>query len=792
MIGKVLGHYRIVEKIGVGGMGEVYRARDERLDRDVAVKVLPQGVMVDELIRKRLRKEALALSKLSHPNIEFLFEFDSEGPVEFMVVEYVAGTSLSERLTQEPLLEKEIVRLGVQLADGLAAAHSQGVVHCDLKPANLRITPEGRLKIVDFGIAKLLRPTGKASGTDATTRSISGDQAVAGTLPYMAPEQLRSEATDGRTDVYAAGVVLYEAATNRRPFREEATPALTDDILHQLPVPPRALNSRISPELERIILKCLQKEPEDRYQSAQELEVDLRQLAVPKTTTTVQVPARSWPWRRRAGVAAVIVLVLAAMLAGLRVSGWWERLLGRGNVGRIESVAVLPLQNLSSSPEQDYFADGMTDELITGLAQIKALRVISRTSAMRYKGTGKSLREIARELNVDAVVEGSVLRSGDRVRITAQLIQASTDRHLWAQSYERDMRDVLALQSEVARAIVEGIQVKLSPQEESRLLAARSVKPDAYEAYLKGRYSWNKRDRDGVMKGLEYFQQAVEIDPTYALAYAGMADSYLVLGANSWLSPREALPKAKAAALKALEIDDTVPEAHTSLAMTEELEWAWKGAETEYRKALALNPGYATAHQWYSGFLNLTGRHEEAIREARRAAELDPLSPIISLHEGQILYFARRDEEARRTLQNTLEASPDFFLARYFLGAVYLQEHKFEESIAELQKAAILSHGDDETKATLAHAYALSGRRGDAQDILTELKEQSKRRYVSPYLIASTCVGVGKRNEAFEWLEEAYKQRDSALPSIEVDPLFDPVRSDARFRDLLRRMNLPT
>jgi TolB-like protein/tRNA A-37 threonylcarbamoyl transferase component Bud32/Flp pilus assembly protein TadD len=790
MIGQTLGHYRLVEELGVGGMGEVYRARDESLDRDVAVKVIRQGALVDDIARRRLRKEARALSKLSHPNIEFLFEFNSEGPVEFLAVEYVAGISLSERLTQEPLPEKEIVRLGVQLADGLAAAHGCGVVHCDLKPDNLRITPEGRLKIIDFGIAKLLRPTGRTRGLDTTTASTSGDQAAVGTLPYMAPEQLRAEATDGRTDIYAAGVVLYEAVTGRRPFGGEATPALIDEILHQPPVSPRALNSRASPELERIILKCLQKEPENRYQSAQELEVDLRQLAGPGTAAQVP-PAGRVRVLRLAGAIAIFVVALVAMLVRSNIGNWWERLQGKASVGRIESLAVLPLENLSRDPEQDYFADGMTEELITDLSKISALKVISRTSVMQYRGAKKPLPQIAKELNVDAIIEGSVLRAEGRVRITAKLVEAATDRDLWAQSYDRDLKDVLALQSEVARAIVEEIQVKLSPQEQNRLLTVRAVKPDAYEAYLKGRYFWNKRDREGVMKGLEYFQRAVELDPTYALAHTGVADSYLILGTYDWLSPREALPKAKAAALKALEIDGNLAEAHTSLSQIEQLDWDWEGTEVEFKKALTLNPGYATAHQWYSYFLSNMGRDEEAIREARRAAELDPLSPVISSHVGQTLYYARRYDEARRALERTLELSQDSYLPRYFLGLVYIQDHKLEEGIAKLQEAAHLSPGDDATNATLSYAYALAGRRGESQEVLTELREQAGKRYVSPCLIALVYVGLGNKEEAFGWLEQAYKQRDGELPWVGMEPMFDPLRSDTRLRALLRRMNLP-
>jgi tetratricopeptide (TPR) repeat protein len=372
------------------------------------------------------------------------------------------------------------------------------------------------------------------------------------------------------------------------------------------------------------------------------------------------------------------------------------------------------------------------------------------------------------------------------------LIQAATDRHLWAERYERDLRDVLALQSDVAQAIVEQIRIKLSPQEESRLRTTRTVRPEAYDAYLQGRYFWNKRDRESLTKGLRYFQQAVGLDPTYALAYAGMADSYAVLGAHYWLPTREAFPKARTAALEALKIDDTLAEAHASLALVDQQEWDWTGAEREFQRALALNPGYASAHQWYSLSLSLAGRHEDAIREAQRAAEIDPLSISVSLDMGEVLYFARRFGEAKRAIQRTLQVSPDFSSARCYLGLVYLQDHKIEESIAELQKAATLSPEDDRKKAALGYALAVSGRKNDSQDILGQLEEQSKTRYVSPYVLGLICVGLGKKGKAFDWLEEAYKQRDPDLPAIRLEPMFDPLRSDPRFRELLRRINFPT
>jgi eukaryotic-like serine/threonine-protein kinase len=784
LVGSTLGHYRIVEKIGAGGMGEVYRASDEHLDRNVAIKVLPPKTFSDDSARKHFRKEALALSKLNHPNIATIHDFDTQQGIDFLVMEYVPGVTLSERIANHALPEREFTGLGLQLVEGLAAAHEQGVIHRDLKPNNLRLTPDGRLKILDFGLAKLAQPATPEAETDSETRT------GAGTLPYMSPEQLQGETVDGRSDIWAAGTVLYEMATGQTAFHKKTAMATADAILHKPVAPPGRLAHEVSPQVEGIILKCLEKEAENRYQSAKELAVDLRRLSAPSARASVRAPEPK-PWRTlvRAAIAVLTTLfTVAALLVAFKTGDWRDRLLGRAGQPQISSLAVLPLANLSRDPEQEYFASGMTDELITNLGKISALRVISRSSVMQYEGHPKPVPQIAKELNVDAVVEGSVLRSGNRVRISAQLVQANPEKNLWTESYERDLSDVLALQREVAQAIAEEVQIELSPQETSRLQAARAVKPDAYEAYLKGRYFWNKRDREGVAKGLQYFEQAVKLEPNYGLAYAGMADSYMILVGNYWVSPREAFPKAKAMALKAVEIDDSISEAHTSLAQTMELEWDWNGAEREYKRALALNPGYATAHQWFSFFLSRMARHERAIMEAKRAAELDPLSPVMSLRLAQAFYLARRYEEAKQALQKTLEVSPDFFFARHLLGVVDLQDHKLEESIAELQT---LSPGDDETKAVLAYAYALSGRKREAKTILDALKEQSERRYVSPRLIALVCVGLNKNGEAFERLEEGYKQRDSDIPSIGVEPMFDPLRSDPRFHDLLRRMNVP-
>jgi serine/threonine-protein kinase len=788
MIGQTLGHYCVVEKIGEGGMGVVYRARDTRLDRDVALKVLPAGTLADEVARKRFRKEALALAKLSHPNIATIHDFDTEEGVDFLVTEYIPGVTLSEKLAAGSLPLREIAHLGIQLAEGLAAAHERGIVHGDLKPGNLLVTSDRRLKILDFGMAKLLHP----EGPDATP-TITETRAITGTLPYMSPEQLGGERPDPRNDIYSAGAVLYEMATGRRPFPEVRGLRLMDSILHQAPQAPSALNRRVSPALENIILKCLEKEPERRYQSARELRVDLERLGAPAPLVAAETGRRPALAQRWPLVLAGALVILLAVLLGLNVGGLRKRLLGRAGVSRIQSLAVLPLENLSRDPQQDYFAEGMTDALIANLSRISALRVISRTSAMRYKGTREPLSKIARQLNVEAVVEGSVLQSGNRVRIIAQLIDAEADRNLWSDEYERDLQDVLTLQNDVAQAIAREINIKLKPLEQAHLATRRTVNPEAYQLYLKGRYYWNKRTEDGVKKATDYFKQALEQDPSYALAYAGLADCYVILAGYNLLPPKEAYPLAEASAKKALQLDDTLAEAHTPLAsFKEDYEWDWRGGLEEYRRAIELNPGYATAHQWYAEALMRLGRYEEAIAEIERAEQLDPLSLVIHAVHGYVYYHARQYDPAVAQFQKTLDLDANFFPAYLFLGWTYEQKGMYGEAVAQLQKAMALPGGDTaEVVAALGHAYAVSGEKARAAQLLSQLKQEAKRRYVDPYQIALVYAGLGEKDRAFASLEEAYRARSEGLTFLKVDPRLDALRSDLRCRDLLRRMHFP-
>ena len=785
---QTLGHYRIVEKIGVGGMGEVYRARDERLDREVAIKVLPQQAPADDSKRRRLRKEAEALSKLNHPNIEMLLEFDTVGDVEFLVVEYVVGENLSDMITRGSLAEKEIARLGVQLAEGLAAAHAKKVVHRDLKPGNLRVTSDGRLKILDFGIAKFLKPQPEKPAGDATTDSTSGEQGAIGTLPYMAPEQLDLQVADARTDIYAAGAVLYEMATGQRPFREENAPRLIDAILHQPLVPPRALRPRVSLELERIITKCLQKGPENRYQSAQELAVDLRQLATPITTDrqpALRGAPRSW---RKVGLTTVSIATVAAVLLGLNVGGLRDVLLQRSAVTQIRSLAVLPFDNLSGDPNQDYFADGMTDEIITDLAKIKALRVCSRTSVMQYKGTRKPMPQIARELRVDAVIEGSVMRDADRVRIIAQLIDGATDKHLWAESYARDLRDVLKLQGDVANDIVSEIRIAVTPQERQNLRCASPVVPAAYEAYLQGRYHLRKDTEEERQIGKERFALAVKIDPNYAPAYAGLADYYW---STDELPAGLAMSEAKQYALKALEIDSTLTEAYTSLgAVRFYAEWDWPEAERDFKRALELDPGNVEAYRMYSDYSSAMGRAEEAVAQIHRAQELDPQSIPIQITLGWAFYYAHRYDQAVEVCGRILLSDRNSVGAHDCLGLSYLAEQQYERAIEECQMAVKLSGNDLDKAVGLARAYALAGNKAAARKVLNELEERARRSYVPSTFFAQVRVALGEKQQALAWLRRAYTERDPYLARLKVEPAFDAIRSDPGFQGLMDRLGL--
>ena len=791
MIGQTLGHYQIIEKIGAGGMGEVYRAHDKRLDRDVASKVLPVGMLTDEDARRRFRKEALALSKLNHPNIATIYDFDTQDGIDFLVMEFVEGSSLAEKLKAGPLQEKETATLGVQVAEALEEAHERGIIHRDLKPGNILATPKGRIKVLDFGLAKLLCPSGDVDAT----QSVAETRAVSGTLPYMAPEQLQGDPTDARTDLYALGVVFYEMATGQRPFRHEVSTRLADMILHQPPLQPRALNPRISAELENIILKCLEKDPENRYQSAKEVCVDLRRLGIARSSTTTVATAPAGALVRRkplflwAGAGVLLASLLALVI--FLPANWRERITGRLTTPRVQSLAVLPLENLSHDPEQDYLADGMTDELITDLGQIGSLKVISRTSAIHYKGTNKRVPEIARELSVGGVVQGSVLRSANRVRITVQLTDAATDQNLWGQSYERDLGDVFKLQDEVAGAITAQIQAKLTPQEQTRLTSTHKVDPEAYNDYLKGRYLYNQRTAEGYRKASEYFQKAINKDPDYAAAWALWADTAY----HPSLSDAENAKRSHEALQKALQLDDSLAEVHTEIAGEKMEDWDWAGAEKEFRHAIELNPNYAEAHHFYSHYLMGQDRVDESLRESQRALNSDPVNVAMIFHLAWHYFYAHQYDQAIAQCRRTLDFDPNYQPAHFTLAAAEVQKGQYAEAIAEFQKIIPTFAGGKEGSlgAWLGYAYALAGNKAEALKIVDRLLQLRGKKPSAPYNLAIFYMGLGDKERSLAFLKEAVDAHAIGifLDPVNKSPIFDGLHSDPRFQDLLRRMGIP-
>jgi serine/threonine-protein kinase len=774
MIGRTLGRYRIVEQLGEGGMGAVFRAEDPRLERDVALKVLHGGPLLDESARRRLRLEARALSRLLHPNIATLFDLDSEAGVDFLVLEFVAGRTLADTLAEGPLPEPRARAIALEVAAALEAAHELGVVHRDLKPGNVVLTPRGHAKVLDFGLAQFLPAAGALSSAPTANAAPAG---IAGTLPYMAPEQVRGAGADARSDLWALGVLLFEMTTRARPFAQEEFASLLYAIVHDSAPRLRDLRPGLSPALEAIVARCLEKEPARRFADAPALIRALRDEAAPRGTEEgVADPATG----RSGGVGAPPAPGGSADAIGVPA--------GRGV---LDSIAVLPFENRSGDLSQEFFADGMTDALITDLARIGALRVISRTSAMRFKSSTRSLPDIARELRVDGVVEGSAQQAGGRVRITVRLVEARTDRSRWAQSYDRELTDILALQSEVARAIAEEIRVQVTPDEQAHLRPRAPVNPAAHVAYLKGRFLWNRWNAESLKQSIAHFEQALAADPAYALAFAGLADAYSILGNTNAMPPDQAYPRARAAAQQGLALDDSLAELHASLGyVLRFFDWDWPRAEHEFQRALALNPGYATGRRWYAQFLSGMGRHEEAIAEAERALELDPLSLIIHTAVGDVLFYARRYDRAMAYYRRCLDMDPTFGPGHTDLARALEHTGRADEAIAEFLKDAPLADGGPEPSTGLAILYARAGRRGEAFATMDALLARARERFVSPYGIASFYAVVGQSATALDWLERAWAQRDGALVWIKVHPRLDGLRGEPRFRDLLARMRL--
>jgi serine/threonine-protein kinase len=782
LVGQQLGHYRVLSLLGAGGMGQVYLARDTQLDRTVALKVLPPEFALDPDRLQRFIREAKAASALKHSNIAVIHEIEEVDGTHFIVMEHVEGETLEARIRDHRLKLGEILDLGIQIADALDEAHRQGITHRDIKPANLMLTARGQVKVLDFGLAKRSHPAKAGEGTATLTASQTAPGVIMGTLQYMAPEQLLGQLADGRSDLWALGVVLYEMAAGVQPFQGQTGFELSSAILNQ---PPRPLPAQVPTALRGVIERCLEKEPGRRYQQAGDVRAALE--AIRGGTIA---PWVAWRYRlahHRWLVLANALLLVAAVLVGLDVGGLRRWLPSWVATPTFRSLAVLPVANLSGDPEQEYFADGMTDALITDISKIGALKVISRTSVMQYKGVKKPLPEIARDLKVDTVLEASVVREDGRVRVTAQLIEAASDRHLWAESYERELTSILALQSEVARAVARTVRVRLRPQEETRLAGARAVNPATYEAYLRGMFYLNKSTPADIQKGMTYLHEAVEKDPADPWAYAGLALGYIEI-AHGADPTEDALQRAKAAAETALKLDDTLAETLAVSGFVKGYyEWKWEEADRDIRRALEVNPSLAIAHYHLSWFHALFGRMKEAIEEHKRAKELDPFNPLHTAWLGELYRWERRYDEASTEALKSIEMDPQFPVGYYVLGLVYQDKGEYDKAIAATQKAA---EADPDWRWALGPTYVAAGRREEARKLLAELKQRKVIPWNAFWLVALHAA-LGENDEAFRWLN--YERQHAWIPWVRVLTWYglEALRNDPRFSDQLRRMNLP-
>ena len=794
MIGQTISHYRIVEQLGAGGMGVVFKAQDSRLERAVALKFLPEKLAQQPRALERFRREARAASALNHPGICTIYDIGEQDGRAFIAMEFIDGETLRNHIHGKALPVAELLELGIQIAEALDAAHSEGIIHRDIKPANIFVTKRGRAKVLDFGLAKLVPKGvaiadddsgGESSSSTSTSTSIAG--IISGTPSYMSPEQVRGDALDARTDIFSLGLVLYEMATGRQAFGGTGG-AIIEAVLTRSPVSVRAINPDIPAALEAIIEKALHKDREQRYQHAADLLADLQRLKreidsgrTDQAGDSVSLLAStSGPVSSTSHAVSRTTTPQSGSFRAPRASK------------TISSLAVLPFENVSRDPENDYLSDGITRSLINNLATVPKLRVMAQSTVFRYKGREIDPQGIGRELNVRAVLTGRMMQSGGSLRIGTELVDVATGSLLWGAQFDRKPGDIFVIQDEISSEISGKLRLQLTHAEKKRLVKRHTEDAEAYRLYLQGRHHWNRWTEEGFYKAIGYFQQAIEKDPSYALAHDGVADCYVLLGWNSYLPPKDAFPKAKVAAMAALEIASDLGEAHTDLAAVLWLhEWQWAEAQNEFKRSLELNPCYPTANHYYAECLMTLGRNAEALARMKKSLELDPLSLIINVAIGWAYYHARQYDEAVAQLLRTVELDPNYPMTYWILGLIYRDTARYDLAISAGEKGVSLSGGSPLMRAALAQTFAAAGAPEKAIEIADELNELAKQRYVAPHFFAGIYVGLGEHDRAIEYLEKSCAEHCHWLIYLHIDPSMDDLRNDPRFQDLLRRVGLP-
>ena len=817
MLGKTISHYRILGILGHGGMGIVYRAEDIRLGRTVAVKFVPPALATDRIAIERFQREARAASTLDHPNICTIHDIGEFDGSPFLVMECLEGRDLAKRIAAGPVDFEEIIEIAIQIGDGLDAAHAKGIVHRDIKPANIFLTTRNHIKMMDFGLAKVVAGRSIGDSQAATTALddvFTSPGSSVGTVAYMSPEQARGEELDSRTDLFSFGVILYELATGVSPFRGNTSALTFLGILQHGPVPPSHLRPGLPTELERIILKALEKRRDLRYQTAAEIRADLRRLrrdtevresspvpsmksiapaaepvaatkiaqepaAAPRPPSSAEYIATGMKRYRR-----LLLVIAAALLLVLGAASWYMFF----REHPFDSLAVLPFTNVAADPNSEYLSDGITESIINNLSQLPKLSVRSFSSVVRYKNKTFNPDEAGTELKVRAVLTGRLVRRGNDLLISTELVDVRGNRQLWGRQYTVTADKLLATQEQISRLISENLRLQLSGADIQRMNRHTTQDTEAYQAYLQGRFQWNKRTLEGLQSSIDYFQQAIQKDAGYALAYAGQADAYALLADFNVLPTREVMPKVRAAAARAIELDDKLSEAHTSLAWARFHDWDWSEAEKEFKRAVSLNPAYPTAHVWYGDFLTALGRADEALSELNLAAESSALSPVVGLALASRLYYTRQYVKAIEQSQRTLAVEPAFVPAHLLLGRALLQNGQVPQGGTELQKALELSQGDTNELAAVGYGHAIARRTAEARKIMAELKARSQQTYVQPIAIAIIYLGLGDKEAAFDWLARAYEDRSAGLVYLKVDPVFESLSSDRRFLELARRI----